>query len=94
MVLTFLILTNSDRIQPGSPQLVLRPSYTTIATRYYLYLAKQSNSATEFYIQYPPVLSSSIPNEKNILILHTSERQNKFHLLSQQMSRFIQYLVY
>lgn len=64
MVLTFLILTNSDRIQPGSPHLVLRPSYTTIATRYYLYLAKQSNSATEFYIQYPPVLSSSIPNEK------------------------------
>lgn len=64
MVLTFLILTNSDRIQPGSPQSVLRPSYTTIATRYYLYLAKQSNSATEFYIQYPPVLSSSIPNEK------------------------------
>lgn len=76
MVLTFLILTNSDRIQPGSPQLVLRPSYTTIATRYYLYLAKQSNSGTEFYIQYPPVLSSSIPNEKNISILHTSERQN------------------
>lgn len=76
MVLTFLILTNSDRIQPGSPHFVLRPSYTTIATRYYLYLAKQSNSATEFYIQYPPVLSSSIPNEKNILILHTSERQN------------------
>lgn len=76
MVLTFLILTNSDRIQPGSPQFVLPPSYTTIATRYYLYLAKQSNSATEFYIQYPPVLSSSIPNEKNILILHTSERQN------------------
>lgn len=73
MVLTFLILTNSDRIQPGSPQFVLRPSYTT---RYYLYLAKQSNSATEFYIQYPPVLSSSIPNEKNISILHTSERQN------------------
>lgn len=54
--LTFPFLTNNDCTQPGYLQFVLRPSYnTTIAARYYLYLAKQSNSATEFRVQYPPV---------------------------------------